>query len=337
MFKQRGVALISVLLIVAILMAVASRLLAGHNLVVSRHQNTFEQNQALHYVLGAETLAKEALVEDFRQTGEVDHLGEIWAQETLPFELDEGGYLEAQLTDMHACFNLNNLAVDGTDDEKKLQQQNMKTLLRNLSLPENLADFWTDWVDTGSEVTGFGAEDSEYLSTQPPHRTANRRAAHLSEIQLLHEVEPEALRALLPHVCVLPAPGLTKLNVNTANALALSALDESANVSNLEATVATERAYDDVAQFVQDARLFETQRQPDPDDPNPPNASRISQLAVQSLYFRLHARATVGETSVTLLSLLYRDPNNSGRVTVLQRDFGKLFRSNVEVTTEPAS
>ena len=49
--KQKGVALISVLLVVAILVAVTTRLLAGHSLVVNHHQFTFEQDQALQYAL----------------------------------------------------------------------------------------------------------------------------------------------------------------------------------------------------------------------------------------------------------------------------------------------
>ena len=99
--RERGVALVSVLLVVAILLAVASRLMANHNLVINQHQNTFEQNQALHYALGAETLARQALYEDLTNSGpDSDHLGELWAQSTMPFELDEGGYLEAQVSDL---------------------------------------------------------------------------------------------------------------------------------------------------------------------------------------------------------------------------------------------
>ncbi len=56
-------------------------------------------------------------------------------------------------------------------------------------------------------------------------------------------------------------------------------------------------------------------------------------LKVTSEYFLLHAQAQVGSSSVTLQSLLFRDPN-SGVVTVLRRDFGKLFRSNLDIVTE---
>ena len=58
-------------------------------------------------------------------------------------------------------------------------------------------------------------------------------------------------------------------------------------------------------------------------------------LTTSSQYFQLHAYAQVGDTSVTLLSILMRDA--SGEVTILSRNFGKLFRSQVDVAIEEAS
>ena len=92
--REKGVALISVLLIVAILVGLSTQLLSNHHLVVSQHQNSFEQNQALQYAYGAEELARQLLFDDFSISGPgVDHLLETWAQPVLPFKLDEGGYL----------------------------------------------------------------------------------------------------------------------------------------------------------------------------------------------------------------------------------------------------
>ena len=84
--NQKGVALISVLLVVAVLVAITTRLLSGHNLVVHHHSASFEQNQALQYAYGAETFARQVLFEDHSTSGPgVDHLGESWARQVLPF------------------------------------------------------------------------------------------------------------------------------------------------------------------------------------------------------------------------------------------------------------
>ena len=62
-------------------------------------------------------------------------------------------------------------------------------------------------------------------------------------------------------------------------------------------------------------------------------APLAGELSVTSEYFQLHAQAQLGSSSVTLLSLMYRDPS-TGIVSVLQRDFGRLFRSNLTIDTE---
>ncbi len=327
--RQRGVALVSVLLIVAILLAVVSRLMANHNLVINQHQNTFEQNQALHYALGAETLARQALYEDFSTSGkDVDHLGEIWAQSTMPFELDEGGYLEAQLSDMNGCFNLNALAsasIRNGDDEPRNRGggdslTSFRRLLDTAGVNSDLAYAWKDWIDGDLEITRSGAEDSEYLVQQPPFRTPNQRVLHLSEIYLMPYVEREQLDPVVPFLCLLPEEDL-QINVNTANAPTLAALHEEVTLAMAETIVATDRAFATVDEFVQQNEEFQ------------PVQQQGGLLTVESQYFLLHAQAQVGSSSVTLQSLLYRDPS-SGLVTVLQRDFGKLFRSQLTVDIE---
>jgi type II secretory pathway component PulK len=60
--RQSGVALITVLLITAILVGLTTQILSSHHLVIAQHQNSFEQEQALQYAIGAEELARQALV-----------------------------------------------------------------------------------------------------------------------------------------------------------------------------------------------------------------------------------------------------------------------------------
>ena len=311
-----GVALVSVLLIVAILMAIASRLLATHDLVITQHANTFAQNQALHYVLGAETLARQALYEDLTESGpETDHLNELWAQPTMPFELDEGGFLEAQMRDLNGCFNLNNLV----GSENNLAVERFQRLASNLGIQPQIAQTWKDWIDADEEVTGFGAEDRDYLIAQPAYRTPNRLVTDLSELYLMQNVDPEQLALLLPHICLLPETD-TLINVNTANAQTLAALDKGLTLDMIEPMTLEERTYESIDSFIVENEDF---------------APAADALSTKSAYFLLHAQAQVGDSLVTMQSLLYRNPE-SGVVEVLRRDFGKLFRSNLISDTEEA-
>ena len=312
MRKQRGVALITVMLTVAVLLVVVANLMTRHSLVISQNRNTFEQTQALQYALGAETLARQILFEDFSADPHIHHLGEIWAQPVMPFELDEGGFLEAQVRDLHGCYNINNAWESGAEPLTRLRR-----LFTNIGVQPQLADLWKDWVDSDADVTGYGAEDSEYLINEIPHRTPNTMVQHVSEMFMLNNATREEIELILPEVCVVPTDGL-KINVNTATGHTLAALDDGIAPSIAESMGV--REYSSTADFGNDYQEFA-----------PPAIQNL--LTVKSEYFLLHAYASVGDTSVTLLSTLHRDPDN-GEITVLSRDFGKLFRSNLTVDVE---
>ena len=312
--KQRGIALISVLLVVAILVAITTRMLEGHNLVVHHHRATFEQNQALQYAYGAEALARQVLFADHQNSDpKIDHLAEPWSRQLPPFELDDIGFMEAQMRDLNGCFNLNALA---SNDEVVLKRslKRLKRMLRELQIDEALADNVRDWVDSDSKVQGFGAEDNNYLGKYPAYRSANRKISHLSELYLLDVAEGEQVKKLLPFVCLLPFAD-NKINVNTAQALTLATLDDGISLGSAEAITMSDRAYNSVTDFVRD---------------HPEFAAVADDLSVSSNHFALHVQAVVGEGAATVYSHLVRNESD-GRVTVLQRDFAKLFRSSLTI------
>ena len=315
--KQRGVALISVLLIVAILVALSTQLLSNHNLVVSQHQNSFEQNQALQYAYGAEELARQLLFDDFSISGPgVDHLQETWAQAVLPFKLDGGGYLEAQVKDLNGCFNVNSLiGASGKDNLARL-----KRLFQSVDVDRGLADLIKDWVDSDQEPTGFGAEDNAYLGLTPPYRTANQPMRHISELFLLSNIEFEDISAISPHLCVIPSAA-NKVNINTASASFLYSLDAGISIDAAQGLVDSERSFLDVRSFIEAHPEFKVV---------------ASQLGVTSEYFEVHAKVQVGESTMSLASLFFRNAE-TGEVTLLQRDFAKFFQSKVVVDIDADS
>jgi len=80
--QQRGVALITVLLIVAVVTVVAAGLIARQQLSIRSTANQLQVRQAWQYAQGGETLAKGLLQRDFPQDDRqapVDPLGELWA------------------------------------------------------------------------------------------------------------------------------------------------------------------------------------------------------------------------------------------------------------------
>lgn len=315
--RQAGVALISVLLIVAVLTAVVYQLLGRHGLSVAQSRNTLGADQAMEYALGAESLARQALYEDFSETGPgIDTLEEPWAQAIPPFELEDDGFLEIQARDLNRCFNLNAL---GAEEGHEQHVKRFKTLLNTLGIPDSVADAVRDWVDPDEAVSGFGAEDSDYLLREPPYRTPNAPLAHISELRLLAGVDPEYLGVLAPHVCVLPTQSL-EINVNTASPPLFAALAVNPDPSLVQTLAESVREYDDVDSFLAEY---------------PDLASAAAVLGVASTYFEVQVRAQVGDSTAVLTSLLYRHPE-TGAISLVSRDLGKDFRSRLEVTIEDA-
>ena len=314
-----GVALISVLLIVAVLTAVVYQLLGRHSLGVAQSRNTLGSDQALAYALGAEALARQALYEDFSESGPgIDTLEEPWAQVIPPFEIERDGFLEIKARDLNRCFNLNALAVnEGFEQHLK----RFKTLLASLGIPDTLADALRDWVDKDEAVHGFGAEDSEYLLREPAYRAANRPLAHVSELRLLRGMEPEYFDMLAEHVCVLPVESL-EINVNTASLPLFGALavNPTADPAAIQTLLESVREFAEVEKFLVEFPDF---------------AAAADVLDVTSSWFEVQVRAQVGDSTAVVTSVLHRHPD-TGAIRLVSRDLGKDFRSLFEVTIEDA-
>lgn len=308
MKAQRGMALITVMLVVAVVTVVCAGIIARQQLSIRSSANQLHVRQAWHYALGGETLAKAVLREDLRQgnpNASVDHLAEPWARPLAPFALDEGGELRVRIEDPSGRFNLNSLVRQGQPNEAALAQ--FRRLLLSLQIVAPYAERLVDWLDADQEPSGaYGAEDNQYLLLQPPYRTANRAITDVSELRLLLEMTEADYQLLLPFVSALPEDAA--LNVNTADARVLASLADGVPLSTAEGIVANRgsQGYADVASFT--AQL--------------PGLTLDNQgLDVGSQYFQVISEVSVGDRRQVLRSTVQRFKD--GKVYVLARDLGQ--------------
>lgn len=221
---QRGIALITAMLIVAIVAALATSLALGQQVWLRQTQNLTDLAQADLVRRGILETAAELLTEDAHnsQTNKIDATTEKWAQPFTP--TIEGGTVLAVITDAQARFNLNNLVQQGkvVPDERRV----FTDLLAVLGLPLQLVDPLIDWIDPDSVTTQpNGAEDLDYLNLDPPYRAANRALTSVDELRLIKGYSKEIVDKLQPFVIALPqSAGRTRINVNTASAEVLAAL-----------------------------------------------------------------------------------------------------------------
>jgi len=118
-YSQKGVALITALLIVALATIISVNIATRLQLDVRRTGNMLSSEQAVQYVSAAENLLSLALYED-RKDNDTDYYGdpdehsdrESWADlYEFPFE---NAMIRSQAVDLQACFNLNSLITKGT-------------------------------------------------------------------------------------------------------------------------------------------------------------------------------------------------------------------------------
>lgn len=111
---QMGMALITVLFVVALTVIIAVEMSMRLQLQVSRTTNMVSNRQAYWYAVSAEELVKQSIKrintgKDTR-TSHI-HSGQDWAQQGIEFPV-EGGTIGGELKDLQSCFNLNALASD---------------------------------------------------------------------------------------------------------------------------------------------------------------------------------------------------------------------------------
>jgi general secretion pathway protein K len=323
--RQRGVALIIALILVALATILATKLSFDGFLEQRRTVAVLAAEQALQFAMGAEALAADVLVQDLQSSATLTTLAAPWAQATQPLPITpdsnpEGepiGTMQGSLEDMQGRFNLNTLARLGADGktEDPLPLAQFQRLLASVGVEPRWAGLARDWIDQDDEVGNpDGAEDSVYTSQTPPYRTGNWPMMSASELMNLPGFGADRYRKIAPYVTALPNANTT-INICTAPALVLESLVEGLNGewSGNPAVLANGRktgCFPDKATFTNVATSFA----------GPKAMSGLGNpIDIRSSYFELTTRITLGTNEFTLYSLLYR---GSQKVTPLLRSFG---------------
>ena len=291
MRRQRGVAVITAILVVALVASAASFMAWQQQLWVRQVENLNQQAQSRVVVLGALQWARSILAQDAR-ANTVDHLDEGWASALAPLPV-EGGELAGGVSDQQGLFNLNSLVRAGKTSASDLAV--FRKLLELLQLPPDLAGAVADWIDPDYEVTyPGGAEDMVYLALDPAYRAANRALTTVDGLARLKGFDAEAIERLRPFVTALPQPTTINLNTAPAEVLAASIADLSLEQARALVNARKGRHFKDVADFR--ARLPESVKQ-----------VNDAVLGVASRYFLVSGHARFGRAKVGYAALLERD------------------------------
>lgn len=220
MRDRQGMALLTVLLLLTIMSAVAVAILDDVRFSVRRATNLERQTQAQWYAAGAEDLARRRISRLIAAAPARTPLQPVWNGRSESFPID-GGTLTATIKDGQACFNLNSVVLGVGEDltARPLGAAQFRALGQTVGVPDarmrSVVDALTDWLDADPATQPLGAEDGAYAGLSRPYRTAGVLLAEVSELRAVKGVDGETYRRLRPYVCALPTSRLSPLNVNT--------------------------------------------------------------------------------------------------------------------------
>lgn len=294
--RQRGVALLVALLVVALAVILIAALLDRGELALARTRNSLRTEQAEAYAQGLEIYAAQILL---TTQGQPDTNASPWAQ-PLPPQPVPGGVIGATMRDMNGCFNLNNLAKNSL---QTVWRDAFERLLRVRGiLDPTLAKEVQDWLDVNTQ----SAIDNYYLAQPMPYRAAHRNFAHVSELRLVRGFDGDTYAKIAPYVCVLPAG--TKINVNTASVPVLQSLGISQPIA--------EKLWNNGHANFNDPGTFTSQA---PDIDLDVKGAASDMLDVKSNYFLARGDIQLDGVPFTFHSLIQRSPINGFQVIARSR------------------
>jgi general secretion pathway protein K len=276
--RQRGAALITTLLIVALITITVTSMTSQQQLSMQRAGNRQVQTQLVNLIGAGEKFAMAVLRRD-RVEGErnnSDSTEDFWAQSLPPVPVD-GATVEGCVIDLQGKFNLNNLVnEEGVTDAGEFEQ--LKLLLSALAIDTQKAEAILDWIDPNIDATGAaGAEDDFYTGQSPAYRAANGPMVSPTELLLVSgfrvvdEGGIDDYDTLLPHITTLPYG--TAVNVNTASGAVLSSLAEYMSEISDDIKVVDDGYWTNFPDCPEGGGLLDTLINSDGDDSDPDGGS----------------------------------------------------------------
>lgn len=312
---QRGVAIITALLLTALAVTIVASLFWQQQVQVRSIENQRLHLQTQWILRGALDWARLVLREDAKYT-RVDTLDEPWAVPLAETRLDQyvengraGGdqtdaTLSGHIVDAQGRFNLANLAQGGTVNPREVAI--FARLLDSLRLNAGLAQTLADAMARAQQPAAGGTVSAASAPVGAVRPSGEQPLALLQvdDVLSVPGFTAPMLAALRDFVTLLPRA--TQLNVNTASAQVLAARIEGLSQADTSALVAArEKAYFvSAADFI--ARL----------PPGKANDISASEIAVTTQYFIVYGTARLNRASRNVQALIERNGGSTKLVWI---------------------
>ncbi|MGL4430836.1 MAG: type II secretion system minor pseudopilin GspK, partial [Silvania sp.] len=217
--RQRGVALLVVLILLVMMSALAARISQQFSRNLQKTHYQVSQQQLRWAIQRQEQAVKQLLQTAASGENALEPDGE-WHQ---PLETQGEYYtVVSQVEDAQDCFNVNNLLAKdpaaSTPPEKPRKQLTVEQLLADAGLDQLTAEQvyqqLVDYLDGDSTTLKAAQESDAWAGVQPARLPANQMMRNISEIRLLPAFPAAAYAKVSGLLCALPDAS-SKINVNT--------------------------------------------------------------------------------------------------------------------------
>ena len=309
--KDKGVVLISILLIVLLLSSVAVLFGNKYFLSLKRAQYIEFQTLSLNIFRNMESLAQDKIEKELRFNSNKLTIDNPIINEPMLFNLN-GADIVGKISDYGNCFNINSIVT--LNDSNYVENKNASAAFRKtLSLNEidnniieEVIDQTIDWIDKDANPRAYGLEDYYYSGPlhSPREYTGMRLMVSIDELKSIPAVKQIDWNIFKNYFCAIPVLNELSLNINTLDledAYLLSSIFSNLTLKDAEYILDNipKSGFDDLNNFI---RSF-----PDLD-----LELAYGNIGVTSNIFELNSELNFNEFASNSKSIIIYEGNNNG-------------------------
>jgi len=309
--KDKGVVLISILLIVLLLSSIAVLFGNKYFLSLKRAQYIEFQTLSLNIFRNMESLAQDKIKKELRFNSNKLTKDNPIINEPMVFNLN-GADIFGKISDYGNCFNINSIVT--LNDSNYVENKNAVAAFRKIlslneidnNIIEEVIDQTIDWIDKDTNPRAYGLEDYYYSGPlhSPREYTGMRLMISIEELKSIPAVKQIDWNIFKNHFCAIPILNELSLNINTLgleDAYLLSSIFSNLTIKDAEYILDNipKSGFDDLNNFI---RSF-----PDLD-----LELAYGNITVTSNIFELNSEVKFNKFISSSKSIIIYEDNNNG-------------------------
>ncbi|WP_350446216.1 type II secretion system minor pseudopilin GspK [Pseudomonas solani] len=310
--SQRGMAVISALLIAAVVAVIAAGMIARQTRITRAVESENQRLQGAWAARGVLEWSRQRLWEE-RLREPSTRLDQAWAQPLRNLSLGEGTAFEGAILDEQGRFNLRNLVRDEQLDPLEMATFERLCALLGVSqeaaarIARRVIDAYAYrlYPPRSEQANSSGFDSGRLTSPEAQNRAFEAKRPMLRRLEDLADlpgVPADALQRLAPFVTLLPMP--TWVNGNTASAEVIAARVPGLGLERARALIA-ER--DRGQWFINSGDVLNRLRMPD-------MTTELVRIGITSEWFLVRGLARAGERRSPVEALLFRAEESQPRI-----------------------